>query len=105
MTRRAELVRRVGVVSLVAVRVGPERVARDPLGPAASLLLANERCDRATEKPRHECAVEQLELVVAGDERLPEGEVDVVLAGEVHRVEAAHRILHTPGPDFDPNLA
>ncbi len=42
---------------------------------------------------------------MARDERLPEGEVDVVLAGEIDRVEAAHRILHAPGPDLDPDLA
>ena len=84
---------------------GLERVAHDPVGPAACLLLADERCDRATQEPGHERAVEQLELVVARDERLPEGEVDVVLAREIDRVEAAHRILHAPWPDLDPDLA
>ncbi len=42
---------------------------------------------------------------MARDERLPEREVDVVLAREVDCVEAAHRIGDAPGPDLDPDLA
>ena len=38
------------------------------------------------------------------DERLAEREVDVFLAREVDRVEAAERVEHAAGPDLDPHF-
>ena len=102
---RAELVRRVGVVRLVAVRARLERVAGDAVGPAPRLLLADERRDRAAQEPRDERAIEELELVVARDERLAQREVDVVLPREIDGVEPAHRVGDAPRPDLDPDLA
>ena len=87
MTRRAELVRRVGVDALVVVGSRLERVARDAIGEAARLLLTHQRRNRAAQEPRDEGAIEELELVVTRDERLPEGEVDVVLPRQVDRTE------------------
>ena len=100
----AELVRRRRLVRLVLVRPRLERVAHDPIREAARLLLAHERRDRPAQEPRDERAVEELELVVARDERLPEGEVDVLLAREVDGVECANGVGDTPRTDLDPHL-
>ena len=103
--RRAELVRRRRRGRPRRRPPGLERVARDAIGAAARLLLPHERRDRAAQEPGDERAVEELELVVARDERLAEREVDVVLPREVDGAEAAHGILDAPGPDLDPDLA
>ena len=57
------------------------------------------------QEPRAERAIEQVELVAARDERLPQREVDVGLAREIDRVERAERIGDAPGPDLEPCLA
>ena len=93
-----------GLVRLVLVRPRLERVAHDAIREAARLLLAHERRDRPAQEPRDERAVEELELVVARDERLPEREVDVVLAREVDGVERANGVGDTPRTDLDPHL-
>ena len=41
---------------------------------------------------------------MARDERLPEREVDVVLAREVDGAEPADRVRDTPWTDLDPDL-
>ena len=106
VTRGAELVRRRDGIRLVARPTPDSSVSRDdPVGESARLLLANERRDRAAEEPGDERAVEELELVVARDERLAEREVDVLLPREVDRAESANRILDAPRPDLDPDLA
>ena len=105
MTGGAELVRRVGVDALVVVRSRLERVAHDAIGEAARLLLAHQRRDGAAQEPCDERAVEELELVVARDERLPEGEVDVVLPRQVDCAEPADRIGDAPRTDLDADLA
>jgi hypothetical protein len=69
------------------------------------VLLAHERCYRSAQKPRSKRPVEELQLVVPGNERLAEREVDVLLAREVDRIEAAECVEHPPGPDLDPRLA
>ena len=101
----AELVRRRRTRPPRRRRLLLERVARDPVGEAPRLLLAHERRDRAAQEPGDERAIEELELVVARDERLPEREVDVVLPREIDRAEPANRVLDAPGPDLDPDLA
>ena len=93
------------VVRLVAVGARLERVAGDAVGPAPRLLLADERRDGAAQEPRDERAVEELELVVARDERLTQREVDVVLPREIDGAEPAHGVGDAPRPHLDPDLA
>ena len=96
--------RRVGVDAIVVVRSRLERVARDAIGEAARLLLPHQGCNRAAQEPGDEGAIEELELVVARDERLPEGEVDVVLPCQVHCTEPTDSIGDASGTDLDPDL-
>ena len=101
MRRGAELLRVGSRLRLrVAMFVG-ERSLDDLVGVPPEILLANERCDGAAEKPRRERAVEQLELVVSGDERLAQRKIDVLLAREVDCVEAAKSVEHPAGSDLD----
>ena len=101
----AELVRRVGRIRIVVVCAGLERVARDAISPATRLLLADERRDRAAQEPGDEGPIEQLDFVVARDERLAKQEVDVVLPREVDGLEPAHGVRDASRPDLDPDLA
>ena len=96
--------RRIGVDALVVVRSRLECVACDAIGEAACLLLTYERCNGAAQEPRDEGAIEELELVVARDECLPEGEVDVVLPCQVHCTEPTDSIGDASGTDLDADL-
>ncbi len=97
--------RRRGLVRVVAVRAHLQRLADDAVGVPAALLLPDEGRDRPAQEPRDERPVEELELVVARDERLPKGEVDVVLPRDVDGAETAHRVADPTRPDLDPDLA
>ena len=102
----AELVWRVGLDPPRRLRrLRLERVARDLVGEAARLLLTHERRNRTAQEPSDERPIEELELVVARDERLPKREVDVVLPREIDRAEPANGVLDAPRPDLDPDLA
>ena len=76
---------------------------------ARRLLLAGlqprRRQHRRPQEPGVEGPVEEIELVVARDERLAQREVDVLLTGQVDRVERAQRVGDAPGPDLEPDLA
>ena len=63
------------------------------------------RQHRRAEEPGEEGAVEELELVVTRDERLAQREVDVLLAGQVDRVERAQRVGDATRADLEPDLA
>ena len=101
MRRRAALGRLADDLGVVIPHVGGER-RLDPVGELPALLLADERRDRPAQEPGDERAVEELELVVPGDERLPEREVDVLLPRHVDRAQPAHRISDPAGADLDP---
>ena len=92
-------------IGLCGVATARQRALHEPVGLQALVLLAHERCYRSAQEPRCKRPVEELQLVVPGDERLAEREVDVLLAREVDCVEAAECVEHTPGPDLDPRLA
>ncbi len=105
MRRGAALERLTGlehVLFLLALRV--ERVPDNPVCEAPPVLLANQRRDRPAKEPGHERAIEELELVVAGDERLSQREVDVLLTREIHGSQTVHRVRNPTRPDLDPNL-
>src|SRR3954451_4388083 len=57
------------------------------------------------EEPRVEGAVERVEVLAPGHERLAKGPVHVFLAAEVDRVEPAERVGNAPWPDLEAALA
>ena len=63
------------------------------------------RLDRRAQEPGGERAVEELELVVTGDERLAQRPVHVALVGQVDRVEPGERVLEPAGADLHAGLA
>ena len=91
-------------IGLCGVATARQRALHEPVGLQALVLLATSGA--AGPRRNHAAnARSRLQLVVPGDERLAEREVDVLLAREVDCVEAAECVEHTPGPDLDPRLA
>ena len=67
--------------------------------------LARPQRRRRAQEPGVERAIERLELLAAGDERLAKRPVHVLLAGEVDRVEAAQRVGDAPRADLEAAFA
>ncbi len=105
MLRGAELDGIAAGLRLGRLVADRQRSLDEPVRMLPLVLLAHERRHRPAQEPGGERAVEELELVVARDERLAEREVDVLLAREVDGVEAAKRVEHAARPDLDPHLA
>ena len=88
---RAELERVARLVVRLAAGRVRERFA-DLLLRQRALGGAHRRQHGRPQEPGVERAVEEVELVVARDERLPQREVDVLLAGQVDGGDAAQRV-------------
>ena len=91
------------VVRLAAGRVR-ERLA-DLLLRERALGGAHRRQHGRAQEPGVERTVEEVELVVARDERLAEREVDVLLAGQVDGGDATQRVGDAARADLEPDLA
>ncbi len=102
--RGAELERIAHLLVLLAASRLRERLA-DLLLLGRSVGRADRREDRSAQEPCLERPIEEIELVVPGDERLAEREVDVLLSRQVDRVETAQRVGDPPGADLEPHLA
>ena len=102
---RAELERLAVRVLVVAPRAKP---VRRRLADARHGLRRRPRPHRrehgCAQEPGAEGAIEQVELVATRDERLPEGEEDVLLPGEVDGVERAQRVGDPTRAHLEPGL-
>ena len=68
-------------------------------------VAARGRATRDAEEPGVERTVERLEVLAAGDQRLPQGPVHVVLPAEIDRVEASQGVGDPARPDFESALS
>ena len=82
-------------------RVGGKR-RLDPVDELRRCFSGGRAARPARAEPGDERAIEELALVVPGDERLPEREVDVLLPRHVDRAQPAHRVTARPGPTSMP---
>ena len=69
--------------------------------PRGGRLCRGELPAGGAQEPRVEGAVERLEVLPPRDERLAQRPVDVLLPGEIDRIEAAQRIGDATGPDLE----
>src|SRR5205823_1429193 len=96
-------------LDLAPLELGPlsGNPALAPLGSSGvrRLLGSPLERDRGAEEPRVEGAVECLEILAPGDERLAKRPVHVLLTPEVDRIEPAQRVRDAARPDLQAGLA
>jgi hypothetical protein len=74
-------------------------------GTERRLVPAGVARDGRTQEPGTERTVERLEILAPRYERLAKRPVDVLLPGEIDRVETSQRVGNAPRPDFEATLA